>query len=120
VKHFPGTEIRFTNRAINTIHEMMLQEQKASPPSPPPPPPPPPPNFYGGSYYQPPPPPPPPQGPDPYAVLGVTEGAPDEVVKAAYKAQARRCHADLGGDDKRMKEINAAYEEIRRSRQWTK
>jgi hypothetical protein len=56
---------------------------------------------------------------DPYRVLGVQADAPDEVIKAAYKAQARRYHSDLqSGDDDGMKRVNAAFEEIGRQRGW--
>jgi hypothetical protein len=57
---------------------------------------------------------------NPYNVLEVSENAPDEVIKAVYKAQARLHHTDLNKiEDSKMREINAAYEEIRRLRQWT-
>jgi hypothetical protein len=55
---------------------------------------------------------------NPYEVLGVRSDAPDEVIKAAYKAQAKRFHSDLGGDDAGMKRVNAAFEAIRRQRKW--
>jgi hypothetical protein len=56
---------------------------------------------------------------DPYRTLGVQADAPDEVVKAAYKAQARRYHSDLqNGDDEGMKRVNAAYDTIGRQRGW--
>lgn len=57
---------------------------------------------------------------NPYKILGVQENAPDEIVKAAYKAQARLNHTDLTKtDDRKMKEINTAYEAIRKEREWT-
>jgi hypothetical protein len=55
---------------------------------------------------------------DPYRVLGVQPDAPDEVIKAAHKAQARKHHTDLGGDRDQMARINAAFEEIGRQRGW--
>jgi hypothetical protein len=55
---------------------------------------------------------------DPYRVLGVQPDAPDEVIKAAHKAQARKHHTDLGGDRDAMARINAAFEEIGRQRGW--
>ncbi len=55
---------------------------------------------------------------NPYLVLGVQPDAPDEVVKAAHKAQARKHHTDLGGDRDMMARINAAFEEIGRERGW--
>jgi hypothetical protein len=57
-------------------------------------------------------------GEDPYVVLGVRSDAPEEVIKAAYKAQAKRFHSDLGGDDAEMRRVNAAFEAIRRQQQW--
>jgi curved DNA-binding protein CbpA len=60
---------------------------------------------------------------DPYAVLGVSETATDEQVKRAYRELARKYHpdnyqnnplADLA--EEKMKEINAAYEEINKRR----
>jgi DnaJ-domain-containing protein 1 len=64
------------------------------------------------------PPPPPPQPPEPYAILGVTEDAPDFIVKAAYKAAAKRYHADKGGEGKMMSRLNRAFQEIKRIRGW--
>lgn len=55
---------------------------------------------------------------DPYAILGVTEQAPDFVVKAAYKAAAKRAHADVGGTDTAMARLNNAMAEITRRRGW--
>ncbi|MBR3569630.1 MAG: DnaJ domain-containing protein [Oscillibacter sp.] len=60
---------------------------------------------------------------DPYAVLGVSETAADEEIKRAYRELARKYHpdnyqnnplADLA--EEKMKEINAAYEEINKHR----
>jgi hypothetical protein len=59
-----------------------------------------------------------PDGDDPYKVLGVQPDAPDEVIKAAHKAQARKHHTDVGGDGVMMAKINAAYESIGRQRGW--
>jgi hypothetical protein len=53
-----------------------------------------------------------------YSVLGVSPDAPDEVVKAAHKALARTHHTDLGGDEKKMKQINEAFEYIKELRGW--
>ena len=60
---------------------------------------------------------------NPYSVLGVSPNATDEEIKQAYHDLARKYHpdkyrdselADLAGE--KMKEINAAYEEIQRLR----
>lgn len=60
---------------------------------------------------------------DPYKVLGVSPDASDDEIKKAYRALARKYHpdkyrdsdlADLASD--KMKEVNAAYEEIQNIR----
>lgn len=60
---------------------------------------------------------------NPYQVLGVSPNATDEEIKQAYRDLARKYHpdkyrdsdlADLAGE--KMKEINAAYEEIQKQR----
>lgn len=54
---------------------------------------------------------------DPYEVLGVSRDASDEEVKRAYRALAKKYHPDLHPGDKeaerRMKEINDAYDRIK-------
>jgi hypothetical protein len=55
---------------------------------------------------------------DPYAVLGLAPGAGPREVAGAYRAQARRWHPDRGGGEpaeRRMAEINAAYDLLRAS-----
>lgn len=60
---------------------------------------------------------------DPYSVLGVSPSATDEEIKQAYRALAKKYHpdnyqnsplADLASE--KMKEINAAYDEIQTRR----
>lgn len=73
-----------------------------------------------------PPPPPPPSPPredpnDPYVILGCRPDAPDEVIKAAFKAQARLHHPDkVGGNgaNREMSKISTAFDKIKRQRGW--
>lgn len=60
---------------------------------------------------------------NPYKILGVSPDADDEEIKRAYRALARKYHPDRHKDSdlaelagEKMKEINAAYEEIQRLR----
>ena len=54
---------------------------------------------------------------DPYEVLGVSHDASDEDIKKAYRALAKKYHPDLHPGDKecerRMKELNDAYDRIK-------
>jgi curved DNA-binding protein CbpA len=55
-------------------------------------------------------------GPDLYKVLNVDPGADAEVIRAAYKALARRDHPDVSADpaaSSKMAELNAAFEVLR-------
>jgi len=61
---------------------------------------------------------------DPYKVLGVSPDASEEEIKKAYRALARKYHPDKYRDSdladlasEKMKEINAAYEEIKQLRE---
>jgi molecular chaperone DnaJ len=47
---------------------------------------------------------------DPYAVLGVAASATAAEIKAAYRALVKRHHPDAGGDERRILELNAAWE----------
>lgn len=47
---------------------------------------------------------------DYYATLGLKRGASDEEIKKAYRSLAMKHHPDRGGDEKKFKEINQAYE----------
>ena len=60
---------------------------------------------------------------DPYQILGVSETASDEEVKRAYRELARKYHPDNYHDNpladlaqEKMKDINAAYEQITKMR----
>jgi curved DNA-binding protein CbpA len=56
-----------------------------------------------------------PAEPDAYRVLQVVSDAHDDVIRAAYRALARRYHPDgTAPDMERMAELNAAYERVGR------
>ena len=61
---------------------------------------------------------------DPYKVLGVSPDASDDEIKKAYRQLARKYHPDKYRDNdladlasEKMKEVNAAYEEIKKMRE---
>ncbi len=60
---------------------------------------------------------------NPYEILGVSPDASDDEIKSAYRALARKYHPDKYRDsdladlaNEKMKEINAAYEEVQKQR----
>ena len=59
---------------------------------------------------------------DPYQVLGVARGASDEEIKTAYRKLAQQYHPDLHPGDaaaaQKMKEVNAAYDQIKNPEAW--
>ena len=59
---------------------------------------------------------------NPYQVLGVSEGASAEEIKRAYRRLAKECHPDLHPNDpdanRRMQEINEAYDLLTRPGGW--
>ena len=61
---------------------------------------------------------------DPYKVLGVNPTDSDDKIKEAYRKLARKYHPDKYADgdlkelaEEKMKEVNAAYEEIKTLRE---
>ena len=58
---------------------------------------------------------------DPYRILGISSDASDEEIKKAYRNLAKKYHPDLHPGDpeaqRRMNEINAAYDQIKNPQQ---
>jgi hypothetical protein len=52
------------------------------------------------------------QGEDAYAALHLLPSAPPELIKAAYRTLAKLHHPDHGGDEAKMKALNAAFEKL--------
>ncbi|MBA7500738.1 hypothetical protein ES704_03498 [subsurface metagenome] len=57
---------------------------------------------------------------DAYKILGLRPDAPEEVVRAAYRARAMKAHPDRGGSSKEMAKVNKAYQQIIKERGWGK
>ena len=84
--------------------------------------------VFGGSYRARPERPPPPVAPDPedpYVVLGIAAGASDEELELAYRRRMSEYHPDRVASaakeirdmaDRRAREINQAYDRIKRER----
>ncbi len=54
-----------------------------------------------------------------YQVLGVSKDASNEEIKKAYRKLAHQYHPDKGGDEKKFKEINEAYQTLSNSEKRT-
>jgi len=48
-----------------------------------------------------------------YDTLGVAESASDKEIKEAFKVLAKKHHPDRGGDEKKFKDINEAYDTLK-------
>lgn len=48
----------------------------------------------------------------PYEVLGVPASADDDALRRAYRRAAREAHPDLGGDARRFRQVQAAWERV--------
>src|SRR5882724_12013861 len=47
---------------------------------------------------------------DYYEILGITKSASQDEIKKAFHKLAHKYHPDKGGDEKKFKEINEAYQ----------
>jgi DnaJ-domain-containing protein 1 len=81
--------------------------------------------FSAASRPERPPPPPAPGPADPYAVLGIDSRASDEELETAYRRRMSEYHPDRVANaapeireiaDQRSREINQAYDQIKRQR----
>jgi hypothetical protein len=45
-------------------------------------------------------------------ILGIKKTASKDEIKAAYKKKAKENHPDMGGDDKKFREVNEAYNKL--------
>ena len=52
---------------------------------------------------------------DPFEVLGIRADADEDVIDAAYRAKAKRLHPDAGGSADAFRELQAAYEAVKRA-----
>lgn len=53
---------------------------------------------------------------DPWEVLGVRPDAEIEIIHAAYRAKAKIAHPESGGSEEAMKQVNDAYDRIKKER----
>jgi len=49
-----------------------------------------------------------------FRTLGVAPDTPAQEVQKAYRARARQHHPDTGGDPERMKQVNQAYDQLKK------